>query len=37
MQCDATIEGMTAMFGEDMGWEILEKLNDYYRMKGWTK
>ena len=37
MQCDATIEGMTAMFGEDKGWEILEKLNDYYRMKGWTK
>ena len=26
-----------AMFGEDKGWAILEKLNDYYRMKGWTK
>ena len=37
MQSNATIDAMTAMFGEDEGWAILEKLNDYYRMKGWTK
>lgn len=37
MQSNATIDGITAMFGEDEGWVILEKLNDYYRMKGWTE
>ena len=37
MQCTATTEAMEAILGEKRAWMILDGLNDYYKLQGWTK